>query len=167
MSADDRGLHRIKNTMPHRSPILLVDRVAEVVPGERLTAVKAVSANEPCYARIGQDAGPEAYAYPAALTLESWAQAAVLLSVWEDPNPDVLAGKVELAGSINGVEFTGHVYPGELVRHEVRLVKLAGDTAILAGESFADGRPLLSVASLVVALRDVTELRPQPEAVAA
>ncbi|MFG2877378.1 3-hydroxyacyl-ACP dehydratase FabZ family protein [Streptomyces sp. NPDC048337] len=167
MIPHDPGLHRIKNTMPHRAPILLIDRVAEIVPGERITTYKAVSANEPCYGRLGQDAQPEEYAYPTAFVVESWAQSAVLLSVWDAPNPDVLAGKVELAGSINGAEFSGRAYPGQLIEHEVRLVKQAGDTAILAGESFVDGRQILSVASFVVALRDVTELRPQPEGVPA
>lgn len=106
------GIHRIKNTIPHRFPILLVDRIGEVVPGARMTAYKAISGNEPCYAQLGQHAAPADYAYPIAFVVESWAQSAVLLSTWEQPNPDVLAGKVELAGAINDVVFDGQAYPG-------------------------------------------------------
>ncbi|MGW7367834.1 3-hydroxyacyl-ACP dehydratase FabZ family protein [Streptomyces sp. NPDC054841] len=157
------GVDRIKSTIPHRGEILLVDRVAEVRPGESLTAYKAVSGNEPCYAPLGQDAAPGDYAYPVSLVIESWAQAAVVLSVWESPNPDVLAGKVELAGSINEVTMGGRAYPGDVLEHRVRLVKSVGETAVLAGETFVGGREVLNVGSFVVALRDVTELLPAPD----
>lgn len=156
------GIHRIKNTIPHRVPILLVDRVGEVVPGVRMTTYKAISGNEPCYAQLGQHAGPADYAYPTAFVIESWAQSAVLLSTWEQPNPDVLAGKVELAGAINDVAFDGQAYPGQVLEHSVRLLKQAGDTAILTGETHVGGRRLLSVGAFVVALKDVTELLPAP-----
>lgn len=154
------GIDRIKNTIPHRGEILLVDRVTRVVPGETLTAVKAVSGNEPCYARLGQDAAPADYAYPVSLVIESWAQSAVLLSVWEQPNPDVLAGKVELAGSINEVIVGARAYPGDVLEHRVRLVKSAGETAILAGETYAGSHEVLRTGTFVVALRHVDDLQP-------
>ncbi|MFP3989084.1 3-hydroxyacyl-ACP dehydratase [Streptomyces sp. E11-3] len=160
MTSTGYGLERIKNTIPHRGPILLVERVGEVVPGERMTTYKAISANEPVYAGLGQDAAATDYAYPTSLVIESWAQSAVLLSVWEDPNPDVLAGKVELAGAINQVAIGGRAYPGDVLEHRVRLIKSVDDTAILAGETLVGGREVLSVGTFVVALRDVTELLP-------
>jgi len=159
------GIDRIKSTIPHRGQILLVDRVRRVVPGQSLTAVKAISGNEPCYAPLGQDAAPADYAYPTSLVVESWAQSAVLLSVWEAPNPDVLAGKVELAGSINEVTFGARAYPGDVLEHRVRLVKAVDETAILAGETYAGSREVLRIGAFVVALRDVAELAPAPERV--
>ncbi|MEV7439344.1 3-hydroxyacyl-ACP dehydratase FabZ family protein [Streptomyces griseoviridis] len=157
------GIDRIKNTIPHRGEILLVDRVTQVTPGESLTALKAVSGNEPCYAPLGQDAAAADYAYPTSLVIESWAQSAVLLSVWENPNPDVLAGKVELAGAINEVAFGVRVHPGDVLEHRVRLVKSVDETAILAGETYSAGREVLRISSFVVALRDVSELLPAPD----
>ncbi|MGV9319644.1 3-hydroxyacyl-ACP dehydratase FabZ family protein [Streptomyces sp. NPDC003660] len=156
------GVDRVKNTIPHRGEILLVDRVTQVAPGESLTALKAVSGNEPCYAPLGHDATAADYAYPISLVIESWAQSAVLLSVWEKPNPDVLAGKVELAGAINEVAFGVRVHPGDVLEHRVRLVKSVDETAVLAGETYAGGREVLRVGSFVVALRDVSELLPTP-----
>ncbi|NYT96272.1 3-hydroxyacyl-ACP dehydratase FabZ family protein [Salinispora sp. H7-4] len=150
------GLERISRTIPHRTPILLVDRVTEVVVGERMTTRKAVSANEPVYAGLAGEAAD--YAYPIPLVVESWAQSAVLLAVWECPNPDVLAGKVELAGSIKEIAVEGQVFPGQVIEHHVQLVKSIGGTAILAGEARVEGAPLLRVGSFVVALRDVSEL---------
>jgi 3-hydroxyacyl-[acyl-carrier-protein] dehydratase len=157
------GLDRIKSSIPHRPPILLVDRIDEVVPGSRLVGRKAISGNEPCYAELGQDAAASAYEYPRALVIESWAQAAVLLAVWTRPNPDVLAGKVELAGAINGVVFGGPALPGDVLVHEVRLVRAIDDTAIVAGRTTVGDSPVLEIDSFVVALRDVTELRPVQE----
>ncbi|MER5210225.1 3-hydroxyacyl-ACP dehydratase [Streptomyces sp. NPDC002838] len=157
------GIDRIKNTIPHRGQILLVDRVSDVVPGESLTAYKAVSGNEPCYARLGQDAAAADYAYPTSLVIESWAQSAVVLSVWENPNPDVLAGKVELAGSINEVTIGARAHPGDVLEHRVRLVKSVDETAILAGETYVGDRQVLGIGAFVVALRHVDELRPAPE----
>ncbi|MFF0445685.1 3-hydroxyacyl-ACP dehydratase FabZ family protein [Streptomyces sp. NPDC004609] len=156
------GVERVKNTIPHRGEILLVDRVADVRPGESLTAYKAISGNEPCYAALGGDAGARDYAYPVSLVIESWAQSAVLLSVWDSPNPDVLAGKVELAGSLNEVTMGPRAHPGDVLEHRVRLVKSLGETAVLAGRTLVAGREVLNVGTFVVALRDVTELLPAP-----
>lgn len=157
------GVAAIKRIIPHRHPILLVDRVLSVEPGARLTALKAVTAAEPCYAAVADDAD---HGYPASLLIESWAQAAVLLSVWEQPNPDVLAGKVELAGAINDVRFERPVHPGDVLRHEVRMVRAVADTAILAGATTVDGAPAMSVGHFVVALRPIDVLGPAPEPVA-
>ncbi|MFI0370694.1 3-hydroxyacyl-ACP dehydratase FabZ family protein [Actinomadura sp. 1N219] len=154
------GVDAIKRIIPHRHPILLVDRVLSVEPGVRLTALKAVTAAEPCYADVPDDAD---HAYPSSLLIESWAQSAVLLAVWEQPNPDVLAGKVELAGAINDIRFERPVHPGEVLRHEVRMVRAVADTAILAGETTADGATVMSVGHFVVALRPIEALGPVPQ----
>jgi 3-hydroxyacyl-[acyl-carrier-protein] dehydratase len=153
------GIDGIKRMLPHRYPILLLDQVVDVVPGQRLTARKAISGNEPWYERVDSDRAAD-HAYPPSLFVESWAQAGVLLAVWEQPNPDVLAGKVELAGVIKDVRFGPPVFPGDVLEHRVRLVRSVGDTAILAGETVAGDRTVLTVAHFVVALRDVDVLRP-------
>lgn len=152
------GQRRIKQTIPHRFPILLVDRVLEVVPGERLRAVKAVTGAEPVYADLPLDAPESAYAYPVPLLIESWAQAAVLLAVWQTPNPDVLAGKVELAGAINDIRVHAPVFPGSVVEHQAEIVKAIGDTSILAGRTLCDGEPVLEINHFVLALRDISAL---------
>lgn len=153
------GADHIKSLIPHRYPILLVDQVSEVEPGRHLLARKAVTVSEPCYRSIADNAALELYAYPISLLLESWAQAAVLLACWETPNPDVLAGKVELAAGIRDVEFFAPVYPGEVLEHRVDLVKSVGDAAIVAGHSHVGGRKVLEIGQFTVALRGVEVLR--------
>ncbi|MFY1670054.1 3-hydroxyacyl-ACP dehydratase FabZ family protein [Plantactinospora sp. WMMB334] len=154
------GVAEIRRVVPHRYPILLLDRVVELVPGERLTAVKAVSCTEACFQRLGDGAGDRDYAYPATLIVESWAQAGVLLATWEKPNPDVLVGMVGLAGAINNVSFGAPVYPGDLLEHRVRLVKVVGDTVILEGETVVGDRTVMRVGQFVETQRPVSALRP-------
>lgn len=148
----------ITRVIPHRFPILLVDEVVEVVPGQRLVARKAVSVNEPCYRGLGPDSPTNELAYPGPLLVESWGQAAVLLAAWETPTADVLTGKVDLAGAIEGVTFCREVRPGAVLEHRVRLVRAVGDTAILAGSTDVAGEPVLDIRHFVVALRPVEAL---------
>ncbi|MEV0677500.1 3-hydroxyacyl-ACP dehydratase [Actinosynnema sp. NPDC050436] len=149
------GLDAIRRTIPHRYPVLLVDRVTEVEPGRRIVALKAVSGREPCYADGSEQA------YPVGLLLESWAQAAVLLTRWENPNPDVLADKVELITGLRDVALHAEVFPGDVVEHHVRLVREVDDAAILAGHALVAGRVVLEVGSFTMARRGVEALRPE------
>ncbi|WP_326640835.1 hypothetical protein OG884_00815 [Streptosporangium sp. NBC_01755] len=146
------GVAEIKQIIPHRYPILLLDRVIEVRPGESLVAHKAITCAEPCYQNTDD------YAYPVSLLVESWAQAAVLLACWETPNPDVLAGKVELAAGIKNVDLLEPVFPGEVLEHHVQILRNVADAAIVAGSSFVGGRKVLEVGSFSVALRGVEVL---------
>ena len=156
---DQAGLKRV---LPHRHPMLLLDRVTELVPGERLTAIKAIAGNEPWYRDLADDAGPDAYAYPEVLLLESWCQAAGVLATWEHPNPDVLSGDVMLFGSLSTVTFGAPVLPGSVVEHRVRLVRALGDTLVFEGESFVGDRRVLTVEQVLMAMRAAQSLRRQP-----
>jgi len=153
-------LEEIKRILPHRYPMLLVDAIREVVPGESLTAVKAVSANEPWYADLPDLADP---AYPPVLLIESWCQAAGILAAWDKPNADVLTGKVMLFGSLSGVSLHRPVWPGDVLTHRVRIVRELTDTLIVEGESLAGTEQVLTVERVVMALRDAADLRPAPE----
>lgn len=154
------GIDRLKETLPHRYPMLLVDRVTAVEPGVSLTALKAVTANEPWYAGLADDAGEADHAYPVTLLVESWCQAAGVLALWERADPGELAGLVMLFGSISGIQVHGRVFPGSLVEHRVRHVRSVGTTLIFEGESLLDGAPLLTVGSIVITMRPAGELAP-------
>ncbi|MFB8237915.1 3-hydroxyacyl-ACP dehydratase FabZ family protein [Kitasatospora purpeofusca] len=153
------GQAAIRRVLPHRFPMLLVDRVLEVVPGERITAVKAVSCNEPWYREAADDAD---FGYPQVLLMESWCQAAGLLATWEDPDPDVLTGRVMLFGGVSGVEYHRPALPGDLLEHRATVVRALADTLIITGRSLVDGEPVLTVDSAVLTFRPAGELRPVP-----
>lgn len=135
----------ILRRLPHRYPVLLVDRVVQVVPGESLTALKAVSANEPWHT-----AGD----FPSTLLLESWCQAAVLLSSWDHPP----TGRVVLIGSLTDVEFHRPVTPGCVVRHSVRILSTRGDTVAFTGESTVDDQAVMTVGRAVTTTRAAADL---------
>lgn len=137
----------ILRVLPHRHPMLLVDRVVDVTPGESLTALKAVSANEPWH-RAPDD-------FPPTLLLESWCQAAVLLSSWEAPDPDRLV----VFGAMADVEFHRPVPPGCVVRHSVRVLDARGGTVAFTGQSEAEGHVVMTVGRVVTTSRAVADLR--------
>ncbi|MGC4809233.1 3-hydroxyacyl-ACP dehydratase FabZ family protein [Micromonospora sp. DT228] len=147
----------IRRILPHRFPMLLIDRVESLVPGDSLIATKAVTANEPCYAGLPEEATD--YSYPATLLIESWCQAAGVLAVHGTPNPDVLAGRVTLFGAISRIEVLAPVRPGDQVTHHVRALKLLSDAAVFTGESTVADVPVLRVGQVIIALRESAELR--------
>ncbi|MBC2875731.1 MULTISPECIES: 3-hydroxyacyl-ACP dehydratase FabZ family protein [Streptomyces] len=153
------GVGSIKSFIPHRYPVLLVDRVLAVVPGESITTLKAITCNEPWFEGIPEDCQDSEYAYPTPLLIESWCQSAALLAAW-DRDADALAGTVALFGGMSGIEAGGRVLPGDLVRHEVRISRAMADTWFFEGVSTVDGEPVLRVADVMTALRPSAALSP-------
>ncbi|NUR59921.1 MAG: beta-hydroxyacyl-ACP dehydratase [Catenulispora sp.] len=157
---DIPAIHRL---LPHRFPMLLIDRVTEMVPGERVVAVKAVTVNEPCYGSVPDGSPARAYRYPPALLVESWCQAAAVLAAWEAPRAeDGSPAGVALFGGASDVAFDGDVHPGELLEHRVRLTRTVGENWLFEGESTSAGRPVLRIGQLITALRSMDVLRPAP-----
>lgn len=152
-------ISEIKQILPHRYPMLLLDRITEVIPGDRLTALKAVTCNEPWYQALADGATLEGHAYPPVLLIESWCQAAGVLAAWHQRNPDVLAGKVMLFGGITGIRFHGRVLPSDVLEHTVRLVRALSDTAVLEGETLVGSSAVLEVGRVVMALRPATSFQ--------
>jgi 3-hydroxyacyl-[acyl-carrier-protein] dehydratase len=102
--------------LPHRYPFLLVDRVIEFADGERLVAIKNVTANEPFFS--GHFPGHPIM--PGVLICEALVQAGGLLaSCSRDGLP---AGKGVLLAGLEHVRFRRQVVPGDQLRLEVELV---------------------------------------------
>ena len=115
MSAMD--IHQILEYLPHRYPILLVDRVLEVVPGERITALKNVSVNEPFF----PGHYPHHPVMPGVLIIEALAQTAAILSFKTlGGKPDDTA--VYYFAGINGARFKRPVSPGDQLVMDVSIV---------------------------------------------
>jgi 3-hydroxyacyl-[acyl-carrier-protein] dehydratase len=149
------GPAEIRRVLPQRHPMLLVDRVTEHACGERLTAIKAVTSDEPWYADLPEDLDEPGYDYPAALVLESWCQSAGLLA---GGCRAPLAGSsrdglVMLFGGVSDVRYTSRVRPGDVLEHQVRQVRIFSDTAIFEGECLVGGQPVMTVGRLLIAWR--------------
>ncbi|MFG2718603.1 3-hydroxyacyl-ACP dehydratase FabZ family protein [Streptomyces sp. NPDC048416] len=158
-----------KSLIPHRYPILLVDRVVEVVAGERITTLKAVTCNEPWYQGIAEEATDDDYSYPTALLIESWCQSAALLGAHgaaqdteEHDAQDTEAEGVVLFGGMSDVTVHGRAYPGDVVRHEVTLTQKAAGATFFEGTSSVAGKPLLTVGQAVTLVRPASSLEAAP-----
>ncbi|MEU5693046.1 hypothetical protein [Actinosynnema sp. NPDC020468] len=149
------GIAEIKRHLPHRYPMLLVDRVTSY-DDTTLTAVKAITANEPWYADLPDHAD---HAYPASLLVESWMQAAGLL-VGLSAGIAVPDGQVPLAGRLTDVRVVRPVLPGDLAEHHVRLLKQAAGTLVVTGDTTVDGHPVLTVDRALLTFRPATVLIP-------
>jgi 3-hydroxyacyl-[acyl-carrier-protein] dehydratase len=157
--------HRIRELLPHRYPILLVDRVLELEPGETIVATKAVSLNEPWYARLGPAPDPAELDYPPVLLLESWAQAAGILANLSRPEAAGPGGDADvmLFGSASQVSFGDPVRPGDVLRHRVELARVMDGTVFVRGDSHVGGRPVLTVGQGVMAFRPADHMPTRPE----
>lgn len=143
----------IRNALPHRYPISLVDRVVTLVPGESLRAIKCITGNEPCYALLANAVPADACAYPQTLMLESFLQAAGLFFVHSVPLPEALENCVMLFGSLTGCRFHRGALPGDVLEHRVRMDRVLSDSAILSGASYVDDELALECDQAVVAIR--------------
>ena len=109
-------IHQILEYLPHRYPILLVDRVLEVVPGERITALKNVSMNEPFF----PGHYPHHPVMPGVLIIEALAQTAAILSFKSmGGKPDDKS--VYYFVGIDGARFKRPVSPGDQLIMEVSI----------------------------------------------
>ena len=112
--------------LPHRYPFLLIDRVLEMEPKQRIVAIKNITANEPQF--TGHF--PDFPIMPAVMTIEAMAQAGGALLLTEVPDRD---NKLMVFTGIDEAKFRKQIVPGDQLRIEVsvlnwrsRLVKMKG-----------------------------------------
>lgn len=129
--------------LPHRYPMLMVDRVLDLKPGESVVAQKNVSINE----QIFQGHFPGNPIFPGVLQIEAMAQAGAiaLLSM-----PD-FKGKTAYLGGIKKAKFRHMVRPGDVLRIEVTLEKLIDNAGLGKGKIYV-GENMASSADLVFAI---------------
>ncbi|MFN0070070.1 MAG: 3-hydroxyacyl-ACP dehydratase FabZ [Chloroflexota bacterium] len=108
----------IQKLIPHRYPILLVDRVLELELGQRIVAIKNVSGNEPFF----QGHFPGNPIMPGVLIVEALAQAGVILLLSDDANK----GKLPLFAGIDNLKFRRKVLPGDTLRLELNVISQRG-----------------------------------------
>ncbi len=119
--------------LPHRFPMLLVDRVEEIVIDERIVAIKAVTINEPFFA--GHFPGRPIM--PGVLIVEALAQAAGILAVESLGLSG--SGKLVYFMAIDGAKFRQPVEPGCLLRLEASFVQKRASVCKFAGRALVDG----------------------------
>lgn len=113
-------ISQIKELLPHRYPFLLVDRVVEIVPGERIIAYKNITTNE----EVFNGHFPKVPIFPGVMIIEAMAQTAGVLgfaTVNKRAEDDVLY----LFAGVDGVRFKRQVVPGDrlMLHAEIDSVK--------------------------------------------
>jgi len=109
-------IHAILKKLPHRYPILLVDRVLEIEKGKRIKALKNVSINEPFF----EGHFPHRPVMPGVLMLEALAQAAAILS-FDAIDTEADDKTVYYFAGIDGARFKRPVEPGDQLILDVEL----------------------------------------------
>ncbi len=134
----------ILKLLPHRYPILLVDRVLELTPGKRVVALKNVTANEPFF----QGHFPGYPVMPGVLIVEAMAQAGcvMMLSGVDDPET-----KVPFFAGIDRCKFRRPVVPGDQLRLELDVLRQRGGSCKLVGKAMV-GEELAAEAEILAVL---------------
>jgi len=127
-------IRRVMAALPHRFPMLLVDRVEELVVDQRIVATKAVTINEPFFAGHF----PDRPIMPGVLIVEALAQAAGVLAV--ESLGLAGTGKLVYFMAIDGVKFRVPVEPGVLLTLEVEFVQRRATVCKFAGRALIAGK---------------------------
>ena len=126
---DIRG---ICDSIPHRYPFLLIDRVLEVEPGKRAVALKNVTANEHFF----EGHFPGRPAMPGVMIVEAMAQAGAILLLGD---PARRENKLVYFMSIDDARFRRPVIPGDVLRLEVKILRHREKVWKFAGQAKVDG----------------------------
>jgi len=145
-SPEEWDITAIMDIMPHRYPLLLVDRITRFEEGESIEGIKNVSINEGFF----QGHFPGHPIMPAVLILEAMAQVGglLLLNSVEDPS-----NKLMYFSAIDGARFRRPVVPGDQLRLKLELARFRGSTAKMRGEAFVEDQ-LVAEAQLLATVVD-------------
>ncbi len=126
----------IQKILPHRYPLLLIDRVTDIVNNEKLLGFKNVSIGE----QVFEGHFPGHPIYPGVMILEGMAQAGGILAFKSmDMTEEEAAEKVVYFMSIDKAKFRAPVRPGDRLEYEISVVKNKGAIWVLQGKAFVDG----------------------------
>ncbi|CAD7849947.1 MAG: 3-hydroxyacyl-[acyl-carrier-protein] dehydratase, FabZ form (EC 4.2.1.59) [Olavius algarvensis Delta 4 endosymbiont] len=125
-------IHKIMQHLPHRYPFLLVDRILDIVPGERITGLKNVTINEPFF----QGHFPEMPIMPGVLIVEAMAQVGGVL-IAETVDLKALGGLIYFM-SIDKVRFRKPVQPGDQLIFDLEVLKIRSRAVKMAGRATVD-----------------------------
>ncbi len=141
-------IHKIMTLLPHRYPILLVDRVLELIPHQSIKALKNVSINEPYF--VGHF--PTRPVMPGVLILEALAQAAALLTFAEDAQAHDPATTLYYFVGIDNARFKRVVEPGDQLILDVKFERLRSGIYTFDAKASVDGS-LAAKASLMCTVK--------------
>ncbi len=142
----------IMEILPHRYPLLLVDRIVEFEEGKRIVGIKNVSVNEPVF----QGHFPGFPLFPGVYILEAMAQVGGILMI-RSLNLEIGKYAVVFAG-IDGARFKRPVFPGDQLVMELETISLKKTLSKMKGTARVDGQ-VVAEAVLYAAARKLEEVK--------
>ena len=146
-------IQQILQTLPHRYPFVMVDRVLEIEPGKRIVALKNVTINEPYFAGHF----PGVPVMPGVLIIEALAQAAAILT-YKSLNLQQGDGALFYFAGIDGARFKRPVTPGDQLRLEVEMIRVMRGVGKFRTRALIEGA-VVAEAELMCAYRNRNEKR--------
>ncbi|MCJ7802106.1 MAG: 3-hydroxyacyl-ACP dehydratase FabZ [Candidatus Marinimicrobia bacterium] len=140
------SIEEILAILPQRFPFVMIDRIIDFIPGEKCTAIKNVSVNEPYF----QGHFPGRPIMPGVLILESMAQAGAFLVLHDLEDP---LKKGMLFSAVEKSKFRAPIVPGDQIVLEMKLTKFRLGTAKIRGEAYVNNK-LVAEATLLASIVD-------------
>lgn len=125
-------IQKIMNLLPHRYPFIMIDRILELVPGEKVIALKNVTINEPFF----QGHFPGSPIMPGVLMIEAMGQAGAVLAA--ESLPEEEQGSLIYFMGMNKVKFRKPVVPGDQIIFEIKFLKQRAKVFKMSGMAFVD-----------------------------
>ncbi len=136
MPEDKYDIQKILSVLPHRYPFLLVDRLTELVPGEKAAGIKNVTINEPFF----QGHFPGEPVMPGVLIIEALAQVGATAVLSMEGNEDKLA----VFTGINNFRFKQVVRPGDQLQLSIKLTGMRRNIGKGEAEAVVEGKVVAS-----------------------
>ena len=124
----------ILNTLPHRYPFVMVDRIISMEIGKEITGLKNVTINEPFF----QGHFPGRPVMPGVLILEGMAQVGGIMAFYS--NPEAIGKKLLFFAGIDKARFRRPVVPGDQLILKLQLIKSKRSLMIMVGKAFVEDK---------------------------
>lgn len=124
--------NQIREIIPHRYPMQLVDKITDFVPGQWADGIKCVSVNEPFF--CGHF--PEAHVMPGVLIIEALAQTGAVAILSEEE----YKGKIAFFGGIKNARFRRQVKPGDVLNLHCEIISRKGPVGFGKAVATVDGK---------------------------
>ncbi|MDR2940793.1 MAG: 3-hydroxyacyl-ACP dehydratase FabZ [Clostridiales bacterium] len=125
-------IKEVMEIIPHRPPFLLIDKVIEIEPGKKITAIKNLSINEYFF----QGHFPQEPIMPGVLIIEALAQAGAVALLSQPEN----RGKVAYLGAVDKAKFRAKAIPGDTLLLEATLTRLKANAGTAKVMAFIGGK---------------------------
>jgi len=142
-------IQQILKLLPHRYPMLLVDRILEIEEGKRVVGLKNVTANEPFF----QGHFPGAPVMPGVLIVEAMAQCSAIIFLLDLPDREK---KLFMFGGVDKARFRKPVVPGDQLIMECDVLQRRSSTARVKGVAKVNGN-VVAEAEMISVMTDRPE----------